>query len=194
MKSAGNPAVTIPSSRFKENVCRQPTGELSGGMKRRVSLPCTMHFQEMIILDEPFTGLDMKTRKNVIEYVLKNRRGRILLVATHGEEDAELLGGKIIRLEGCQDVKALQVEAAQKQIQREEILLQAENMVKQMDSTQLKRLVQMMKKMQENTLEANEQEALVSQLMGRKSPGHGRYSTGRVEQGAAPAFRKKQKL
>lgn len=147
---------------------RQPTSELSGGMKRRVSLARTMHFQgKMIILDEPFTGLDMKTRKNVIEYVLKNRRGRILLVATHGEEDAELLGGKIIRLEGCQDVKALQVEAAQKQIQREEILLQAENMVKQMDSTQLKRLVQMMKKMQENTLEANEQEALVSQLMGK---------------------------
>ena len=87
----------------------QPVCELSGGMKRRVSLARTMHFQgKMIILDEPFTGLDTDTRQKVIRYILKNRRNRILLVATHGEDDAALLGAQIIRLEECQNAEALQ--------------------------------------------------------------------------------------
>ena len=40
--------------------------------------------------------------------ILKNRRNRILLVATHGEDDAALLGAQIIRLEECQNAEALQ--------------------------------------------------------------------------------------
>ena len=84
---------------------RQPVRELSGGMKRRVSLARSMHFQgKMIILDEPFTGLDHATKEEVISYILKNRRGRILLVATHGLDDAELLGAQVIRLEKCQEL------------------------------------------------------------------------------------------
>ncbi len=84
---------------------RQPVCELSGGMKRRVSLARCMHYQgKMIILDEPFTGLDMATKQEVISYILKNRRNRILLVATHGVDDAELLGAKVIHLEDCQEL------------------------------------------------------------------------------------------
>ena len=84
---------------------RQPVCELSGGMKRRVSLARCMHYQgKMIILDEPFTGLDMATKQEVISYILKNRRSRILLVATHGIEDAALLGAEVIHLEDCQEL------------------------------------------------------------------------------------------
>lgn len=84
---------------------RQPVCELSGGMKRRVSLARCMHYQgKMIILDEPFTGLDMATKQEVISYILKNRRNRILLVATHGIEDAALLGAEVIHLEDCQEL------------------------------------------------------------------------------------------
>lgn len=84
---------------------RQPVCELSGGMKRRVSLARCMHYQgKMIILDEPFTGLDMATKQEVISYILKNRRNRILLVATHGIEDAALLGAEVIHLENCQEL------------------------------------------------------------------------------------------
>ena len=99
----------------------QPVCELSGGMKRRVSLARTMHFQgKMIILDEPFTGLDTDTRQRVIRYILKNRRNRILLVATHGEDDAALLGAQIIRLEECQNAEALQnQESIQKGMHQE---------------------------------------------------------------------------
>jgi len=77
----------------------QPTSELSGGMKRRVALARAMNYPgRMILLDEPFTGLDMDTKKRVIAYILGMRNQRILLVATHGEEDAAWLGAKKIRL------------------------------------------------------------------------------------------------
>ena len=144
----------------------QPACELSGGMKRRVSLARTMHFQgKMIILDEPFTGLDMKTRKKVIEYVLRNRRGRILLVATHGEEDADLLGAEIIRLEQCQDVQAIQKEEARKEDRRQQMIHQIEEMIRQMDEEQLDQAGLLMAQVQERMQKKEEQKELVSQLM-----------------------------
>lgn len=85
---------------------KQPASELSGGMKRRVALARAMHYNgKMIILDEPFTGLDHDTKEEVISYILENRRGRILLIATHGLDDAALLGAQIIRLDECQDME-----------------------------------------------------------------------------------------
>jgi len=77
----------------------QPTSELSGGMKRRVALARAMNYPgKMILLDEPFTGLDTDTKKKVIDYILSMRNQRILLAATHGEEDAVWLGARKIRL------------------------------------------------------------------------------------------------
>lgn len=144
----------------------QPACELSGGMKRRVSLARTMHFQgKMIILDEPFTGLDMKTRKKVIEYVLRNRRDRILLVATHGEEDAELLGAEIIRLEQCQDVQALQKEESQKLDQRQQMIHRMEELLKQMDDNQLEQVGLILAQAQEEMQKEDQQKELVSELM-----------------------------
>lgn len=86
-----------------ENCLNQPVSQLSGGMKRRVALARAMHFPaKLIILDEPFTGLDRETRQEVIDYILKMRNGRILLVATHGVDDAVLLGAEVIRLDELQ--------------------------------------------------------------------------------------------
>lgn len=85
------------------NCLQQPVAQLSGGMKRRVALARAMHYPcRMIVLDEPFTGLDQNTRLEVIQYLLKMRKDRILLVATHGVNDASLLGAKVIRLDRIQ--------------------------------------------------------------------------------------------
>ena len=74
--------------------------ELSGGMKRRVALARALSYPgKLIILDEPFTGLDKDTKLNVIDYILKMRNNRTLLIATHGTDDADLLGAKIIKLD-----------------------------------------------------------------------------------------------
>ena len=81
----------------------QPASELSGGMKRRVALARALYEPgKLVILDEPFTGLDRETKQEVIDYLLEQQNGRILLVATHGEDDAALLGAEIIRLEQIQ--------------------------------------------------------------------------------------------
>ena len=49
-------------------------------------------------MDEPFTGLDEKTRNLVIRYVLGRLNGRMLVVATHQEVEAERLGGRVVNL------------------------------------------------------------------------------------------------
>ena len=76
-----------------------PVSSLSGGMKRRVALARALSYPgKLIILDEPFTGLDKDTKLNVIDYILKMRNTRTLLIATHGTDDANLLGAEIIKL------------------------------------------------------------------------------------------------
>ena len=76
-----------------------PVSSLSGGMKRRVALARALSYPgKLIILDEPFTGLDKDTKLNVIDYILKMRNNRTLLIATQGTDDANLLGAEIIKL------------------------------------------------------------------------------------------------
>lgn len=82
----------------------QPVAQLSGGMRRRVSLARAMAFpSRMVVMDEPFTGLDKATRVQVIEFVKRHARGRTLLVATHGEDDAALLGASKVLLTEVSD-------------------------------------------------------------------------------------------
>lgn len=82
----------------------QPAMELSGGMRRRVSLARAVAFpSDLVVLDEPFTGLDQATKEKVIAFVLRHRADRTLLVATHGEDDARLLGAERVNLADVQD-------------------------------------------------------------------------------------------
>ncbi|KAA9001750.1 manganese/iron ABC transporter ATP-binding protein [Affinibrenneria salicis] len=60
-------------------------GELSGGQKKRVFLARALAQQgQVLLLDEPFTGVDVKTENAIID-LLKTLRdeGHLILVATH---------------------------------------------------------------------------------------------------------------
>lgn len=77
----------------------QPVVELSGGMRRRVALACALLFpSSLVLLDEPFTGLDAATKREVIDFVRARLRGRTLIAATHGADDAQMLGAHTVTL------------------------------------------------------------------------------------------------
>ena len=78
---------------------RQPASELSGGMRRRLALVRAMAApSHLLVLDEPFTGLDDETRSAAVAYLRAHRAGRTLILATHDIRDAVDLGAKIFLL------------------------------------------------------------------------------------------------
>jgi NitT/TauT family transport system ATP-binding protein len=75
------------------------TDELSGGMKRRTALSRAMlSDRKILLLDEPFTGLDAEARAQASEFIKKHQNGRTVVVVTHEKGDAERLGANICLL------------------------------------------------------------------------------------------------
>ena len=69
-----------------------PVRELSGGMKRRVAIArALLADSDLLIMDEPFKGLDLETRAAVIKCILNYISNKTLIVITHSPEEAELL-------------------------------------------------------------------------------------------------------
>jgi manganese/iron transport system ATP-binding protein len=60
-------------------------GELSGGQKKRVFLARALaQGSEIILLDEPFTGVDVKTEGAIVDLMRQlKHEGRLMLVSTH---------------------------------------------------------------------------------------------------------------
>ena len=64
--------------------------ELSGGMKQRVSLARALAYNaELVILDEPFKGLDAEMRREISEFVFNRLRGKTVIMITHDATDLE---------------------------------------------------------------------------------------------------------
>ena len=79
----------------------RPVSTLSGGMKRRTAiLRALLTPSDILLMDEPFTGLDEDTRKKAIRCIKEKREGRFLLISTHQPEDVALLDGRLVRLDG----------------------------------------------------------------------------------------------
>ena len=71
--------------------------ELSGGMQQRVAIARALAADpDLLVLDEPFKGLDEALRRRVLETV--GRTEAAVLLVTHEEWEAEALGCQILRL------------------------------------------------------------------------------------------------
>ncbi|MEM0000101.1 MAG: ABC transporter ATP-binding protein [Desulfurococcaceae archaeon] len=76
---------------------RMKAGKYSGGMKKKLALVVSLlHDPEVLILDEPTTGLDPGVRRNVWDLVLKLREeGRTVILATHYMDEADRLSDRV---------------------------------------------------------------------------------------------------
>ena len=71
---------------------RKKSREYSGGMKRRLSVACSlMGNPRIILMDEPSTGLDPASRRQLWELINTQKRKCALLLTTHAMEEADAL-------------------------------------------------------------------------------------------------------
>ncbi|HJW24287.1 MAG TPA: ribosome-associated ATPase/putative transporter RbbA [Rhodocyclaceae bacterium] len=95
----------------------RPAAKLSGGMKQKLGLCCALvHDPDLLILDEPTTGVDPLSRRQFWELIgtIRARRpGMSVLVATAYMEEAEAFdwlvamdGGQVVGTGSAADLKA----------------------------------------------------------------------------------------
>jgi zinc/manganese transport system ATP-binding protein len=98
-------AITAAADRLDiADLMNRTFGELSGGERQRVLIASALaNNADCLLLDEPFTGLDLPSQ-HIISEVMKSERdrGRLVVISTHHVEEAQhcdrvlLLNGSII--------------------------------------------------------------------------------------------------
>ncbi len=80
-----------------EDARKKRYGQLSGGQQQRMSLIiATIHDPELVLLDEPTTGLDPQSRRQLWDRIDAIRgSGRSILLTTHSMEEAEAVCDRI---------------------------------------------------------------------------------------------------
>lgn len=77
-----------------------PVKQLSGGMKRRVAiLRSLMAPSNVVIMDEPFKGLDDNTKQITMEYVKKSINNKLFILITHDIHEAQYFNCSILTLD-----------------------------------------------------------------------------------------------
>lgn len=76
-------------------------GTLSRGQRQRVALARSLlHSPSVLLLDEPWTGLDRRSAEQLESVLFAERtRGTLIVVVSHGEGIAERLGARQVRIE-----------------------------------------------------------------------------------------------
>ena len=95
-RTGRDPREVIDEVGLQEKV-RARVGTLSGGQKQRLAVACALVGDpELLFLDEPTTGLDPQSRRQVWEIVNDfKHRGRTVVLTTHYMDEAERLCDRI---------------------------------------------------------------------------------------------------
>lgn len=71
-------------------------GSLSGGQKRKLSISIALiGGSEVVFLDEPSSGMDITSRRNLWEILKRQKGKRVIILTTHYMEEAAVLGNRI---------------------------------------------------------------------------------------------------
>jgi ABC-2 type transport system ATP-binding protein len=91
-----SPAEVITMVQLQEKA-RSRVGGLSGGQKQRLALACALVGDpDLLFLDEPTTGLDPQSRRQVWELIERFKSdGRTILITTHYMDEAERLCDRV---------------------------------------------------------------------------------------------------
>lgn len=102
-----------------------PVETLSGGMQRRVNIAVALvHQPQLVILDEPTTGLDIETRYEIWELIRNlQRQGMTILLTTHLLDEAERLCQRIGILKDGQIIAEGTLEQLRQKIPAQEIAI-----------------------------------------------------------------------
>ena len=81
-------AVNASRDLLPEDALYKPVKELSGGEKRRVAAVRAMeHKADIYLLDEPFTGLDVKACEDMVKYIDRKHGMAAVIITAHDEQD-----------------------------------------------------------------------------------------------------------
>lgn len=80
--------------------------KFSLGMKQKLGIAqVIMENPKIMIFDEPFNGIEDSTAEKIREYLKKNKKNKIIIIATHIKEDIESLCDEIIEIKNGTIVK-----------------------------------------------------------------------------------------
>lgn len=79
-----------------------PVHQYSGGMRRRVEMVrAVFPGNGLLLLDEPFAGLDVENKKRTISYLISHRKQATVICTSHDPEESRMLqAGEIFLAEG----------------------------------------------------------------------------------------------
>ena len=112
LTAAGNVRLVLPRSATRAFVedslaavgltgssLTKPVRDLSGGQQRRVAIVRgVLAPSDVLVLDEPFTGLDTDAKALTLAWVRDRLDGRTTLLITHDPAEASFFGAPVVRL------------------------------------------------------------------------------------------------